>query len=112
MKALIADGKNAGRIVRLSESEIDLSDVLEQDSRTGAYRMTEADAQWLQESLREGSRGRSDFDKHKKRIALSTLKMSDVGANVMGGMSKKEAREFLRSIGYSEERIKELEGED
>ena len=51
----------------------------------------------------------SDFEKHQKQIAISTLKMSDAGASVMGGMSKKEARDFLRLIGYSDERIKRLE---
>ena len=51
----------------------------------------------------------SNFEKHRKQIALSTLKLSDAGASVMGGMSKKEARDFLRLLGYSDERIKRLE---
>lgn len=48
-------------------------------------------------------------EKHQKRIAIDTLKMSDAGANIMGGMTKEEAREFLKGIGYSDDRIKKLE---
>ena len=32
------------------------------------------------------------FDKHKTKIAKQTLRMSDVGAVIMGGMTKDEAR--------------------
>ena len=49
------------------------------------------------------------FDKHRKAIAIKTLKLSDAGAFVMGGMSKAEARAFLRSIGWTAERIASLE---
>jgi hypothetical protein len=42
----------------------------------------------------------SVFDRHRKKIALDTLKMSDVGARIMGGMTKAEAIEFLQTIGY------------
>lgn len=49
-------------------------------------------------------------ERHQKNIALKTLKMSDAGARVMGGMTKEEAREFLQSIGYSESKIRRLEG--
>ncbi len=41
----------------------------------------------------------SIFEKHQKKIAIATLKMHDVGAAIMGGMTKEEARTFLRSIG-------------
>lgn len=41
----------------------------------------------------------SVFDKHRRKIALQTLRYSDIGASIMGGMSKDEARDFLRSIG-------------
>ena len=50
------------------------------------------------------------FDKHQTRIAKDTLKMSDVGAAVMGGMTKDEARAFLRSRGWSAKRIAVAEG--
>jgi len=63
MNALITDGKNTGRVMRLSESEIDLSDVLEKDEKTGAYRMTEADANWVRNTLREGT-PKNDGKKH------------------------------------------------
>lgn len=49
------------------------------------------------------------FKKHQTRIAKQTLKYSDVGASIMGGMTKQEAREFLRSQGYSVKKIEELE---
>jgi hypothetical protein len=58
MRAVITDGKNAGKIIHLTESEIDLSDVVEKDRKTGAYRMTEADATWFKGVLREASTGR------------------------------------------------------
>lgn len=48
-------------------------------------------------------------DKHRKKIAIDTLKMSDSGAKIAGGMTKDEARKFLKSIGYSDDKIKKLE---
>ena len=50
------------------------------------------------------------FDKHQKKIAINTLKMSDAGACIMGGMTKQEARSFLISIGYTQKSINKLEG--
>jgi len=41
--------------------------------------------------------------KHQEKIALSTLKMSDVGAYIMGGMDHQHAVQFLRSIGYRDD---------
>lgn len=38
-------------------------------------------------------------EQHQKKIAISTLRMSDVGVMVMGGMTKDEARRFLTMIG-------------
>jgi hypothetical protein len=50
------------------------------------------------------------FNKHQKAIALKTLKMNDAGASVMGGMTKAEARVFLKDkCGYSDEQIKKLD---
>ena len=49
------------------------------------------------------------FVAHRLRIALDTLRMSDVGANIMGGMSKNEARAALRGAGYSDARIAQVE---
>ena len=34
-------------------------------------------------------------EKHQLRIARDTLKMSDIGARIMGGMSKEEARRHI-----------------
>ena len=48
-------------------------------------------------------------EKHQKKIALKTLKMSDPMAKVMGGMTKDEAKKFLKSIGYNDKQIKKLE---
>lgn len=48
-------------------------------------------------------------EQHQKRIALSTLRMSDSGANIMGGMNKTEARAFLLRIGYTRDQIARLE---
>ncbi len=35
-------------------------------------------------------------EKHQLKIARQTLRMSDIGARIMGGMTKPEAREFIR----------------
>ncbi len=35
-------------------------------------------------------------EKHQLRIARDTLRMSDVGARIMGGMTKAEARLIVR----------------
>ncbi|HUV84278.1 MAG TPA: hypothetical protein VMV86_01130 [Methanosarcinales archaeon] len=48
-------------------------------------------------------------ERHQKNIAIKTLKMSDAGAKIMGGMTKEEARDFLKSVGYSDSKIKRLE---
>jgi hypothetical protein len=58
----------------------------------------------------EGVRNLSVPEKHQLRIALQTLKMTDAGANIMGGMNKEEARSFLKSKGYSDQAIQKLEG--
>ena len=48
-------------------------------------------------------------EKHQKNIAIKTLKMNDTFARIMGGMNKDEAREFLKSIGYTESQVRKLE---
>ena len=40
----------------------------------------------------------SVFDKHQLAIAKKTLKLSDVGAIIMGGMTKDEAREVIKKL--------------
>jgi len=41
-------------------------------------------------------------EKHQLRIARDTLKLSDIGARILGGMSKEEARAvILRLTGKS-----------
>ena len=40
----------------------------------------------------------SVFDKHQLKIAYSTIKMSDVGAMIMGGMNKQEAIEVIKRL--------------
>ncbi len=44
------------------------------------------------------------FEKHQKKIAIATIKMSDVGARIMGGMTKQDARDFLQKIGINPNR--------
>ncbi len=49
---------------------------------------------------------------HQKRIALKTLRMSDTGALIMGGMTKAQAREFLSTrAGWSKVRLAAFEGD-
>lgn len=42
--------------------------------------------------------GMSIFDFHQLKIARATLMMSDVGALIMGGMTKDEARKIIRKL--------------
>ncbi len=48
-------------------------------------------------------------EQHQRKIAISTLKMSDAGARIAGGMTKEEARAFLKKHGWPDERIAKLE---
>lgn len=48
-------------------------------------------------------------EKHQLRIAKQTLRMTDAGANIMGGMTKDEARQFLSRIGWTGAKILEYE---
>ena len=48
-------------------------------------------------------------ERHQLAIAKSTLRYSDLGALIMGGMSKEEARAFLKRIGWAAARIAQLE---
>ncbi len=38
------------------------------------------------------------FEKHQLKIAKRTLKMSDVGAEIMGGTTKTKAREIIKKL--------------
>ena len=40
----------------------------------------------------------SIFDKHQLKIAYKTLKLSDIGVLVMGGMNKEEARIIIKKL--------------
>lgn len=40
----------------------------------------------------------SVFDKHQLTIARATLRLSDVGARIMGGMTKDEARLVIKRL--------------
>ena len=44
---------------------------------------------------------KSVFEKHQIAIAKKTLTYSDVGAKIMGGMTKDEAREILKKHGIT-----------
>jgi hypothetical protein len=49
-------------------------------------------------------------EQHQKKIAISTLKMNDIMANVMGGMTKEQARKFLKEkCNYTDAQIAKLE---
>jgi len=45
------------------------------------------------------------FDMHQYRICVSTLRMPEPIASVMGAPSPADARSFLRSIGYTDAAI-------
>lgn len=48
-------------------------------------------------------------EQHQLAIAKKTLRMPDVMAEVMGGMTKQQAREVLKRIGWSDAKIAKLE---
>lgn len=53
---------------------------------------------------------RNVADKHQIRIAKQTLRLSDAGVLVMGGMTKAEARGILRAkAGWTPQRIRTYE---
>ena len=43
-------------------------------------------------------------ERHQLKIAYATLKMSDIGALIMGGMNKQEARDIIRKLTGKEPR--------
>ncbi len=47
-------------------------------------------------------RERNPIDYHQTKIARSTINMPDALLGVMGGPSKKEAKEYLKNRGYSQ----------
>jgi hypothetical protein len=60
------------------------------------------------ESTSEERKKLSTPEKHQETIAIKTLKMADAMVGVMGGMTKDEAKKFLKSIGYTDDEIKKL----
>ena len=48
------------------------------------------------------------FDKHQIKIAKETLKLSDSGAFILGGMTKPEAILMLKQSGHSVTQITNL----
>ena len=75
------------------------------------HQIDAADAGKKVEAVVEDGHELSVPERHQKKIAIDTLRMNDVGANIMGGMTKAEARAFLAKIGYSAERIAAIENE-
>ena len=49
------------------------------------------------------------FLKHQIRIAHQTLRMSDAGVLIMGGMTKDQARAILERVGYTQGQIRRIE---
>ena len=47
--------------------------------------------------------------KHQLAIAKKTLRLSEVGARIMGGMNHAEARKVLADVGWSQRRIAKYE---
>lgn len=50
------------------------------------------------------------FWNHQVKIAKSTLKMSDEGAMIMGGMTKERAKEILRIDAEKKKMSKKIRG--
>lgn len=45
-------------------------------------------------------------ERHQLKIALDTVRMSTVGASIMGGMDHRQAIAFLRKVGFTDENIR------
>lgn len=48
---------------------------------------------------------------HQLKIAKDTLRLSSIGTTIMGGMTKEEARQFLKDHGWSSKKIQRWETE-
>lgn len=74
-------------------------------------RMANEDGQGLMKSEAggKGRAARDPFFKHQLKIARDTLKMSTVGAKIMGGMNHDEARAFLKKHGIPEDARQDYE---
>lgn len=62
--------------------------------------------------ISKNPRRRSEYDvptQHQIKIARSTLKMSDAGARIMGGMTKDQARTLLKRLGLYTRDIKRID---
>lgn len=55
--------------------------------------------------IKETSMNKDPFAHHQTVIAKKTLRYSDAGAHIMGGMSKDEARKHLKKMGWTEKQI-------
>lgn len=45
-------------------------------------------------------------EQHQRKIALDTLRLSEAGASIMGGMDHQQAIQFLKSIGYQDDDLR------
>ena len=50
------------------------------------------------------------IENNKKRVSIKTLKMTDTAVFILGGISKKYARDFLTKIGFTDRELKRIEG--
>jgi hypothetical protein len=48
---------------------------------------------------KQHSAGKDVFSHHQLKIARQTLRLTDLGAEILGGMTKEEARLILRKHG-------------
>ncbi len=56
---------------------------------------------WFNALLGEGARQVKDIAReHQTKIAIKTMKLSCVGAKIMGGMNHREAVRFLNSTSF------------
>jgi len=111
IKKSISMGFNKIQTGMISPKRKGIMLVNKKDQVRGTYDLGLKDIiQQMIDKLKESKINELDvFQKHQKAIAIKTLKYSDQGAFIMGGMTKDEARKFLKSIGYSDNQIKKLE---
>jgi len=91
------------------KEEVSESIILKNDIRIGDQILEKGDRIIItKKNKKQEAINLNVFQKHQFSIAKKTLKMSDVGASIMGGMTKDEAEKFLYSIGYTQNQIDRL----
>jgi len=93
--------EDGGKLVLSNTAELSKSDWLRIGREQGYIRQASVGDAVVRD---DDDGGMGVFSKHMLNIARKTVKMNDVFANIMGGMNKTQAHEFLFQHGTSAEK--------